>query len=126
VLLVDAANVVGARPTGWWRDRAGAAAQLVDRIRLAADADRIPKPVVIVLEGRARNGVPAGAADGVEVVHAVGTGDDTIVAVVAGASQNVVLVTADRELRARVVAAGASVVGPMWLLDRLDHQVRQR
>ena len=28
VLLVDAANVVGSRPTGWWRDRAGAMARL--------------------------------------------------------------------------------------------------
>lgn len=30
VLLVDAANVVGSVPDGWWRDRAGAAARLRD------------------------------------------------------------------------------------------------
>ena len=29
VLVVDAANVVGSRPDGWWRDRAGAAARLL-------------------------------------------------------------------------------------------------
>ena len=28
VLVVDAANVVGSVPDGWWRDRAGAAARL--------------------------------------------------------------------------------------------------
>ncbi len=31
-------NVVGARPTGWWRDRAAAASQLVERIRAAIAA----------------------------------------------------------------------------------------
>ena len=29
VLLVDVANTVGARPDGWWRDRAGATARLL-------------------------------------------------------------------------------------------------
>ena len=32
VLLVDAANVVGSRPDGWWRDRAGAATRLLARL----------------------------------------------------------------------------------------------
>src|SRR3954464_480562 len=32
VLLVDAANVVGARPDGWWRDRAGATTRLLRRL----------------------------------------------------------------------------------------------
>ena len=30
VLVVDAANVVGSRPDGWWKDRAGAARRLHD------------------------------------------------------------------------------------------------
>lgn len=29
VVLVDVANVMGSRPTGWWRDRAGAARKLL-------------------------------------------------------------------------------------------------
>jgi rRNA-processing protein FCF1 len=122
VLLVDAANVIGSRPTGWWRDRAGAARHLVDRIAGAAAADRIPKPVVIVLEGAAREGSPAGASRGVEVVHAQGSGDDTLVSLAAeaGAGADVLLVTADRGLRARAAAVGASAVGPSWLLDRLE------
>jgi len=34
-ILVDAANVVGSRPDGWWRDRSGAARSLVDRVQRA-------------------------------------------------------------------------------------------
>jgi hypothetical protein len=30
VLLVDIANVMGSRPDGWWRDRAGAATRLLN------------------------------------------------------------------------------------------------
>jgi hypothetical protein len=35
VLVVDGANVVGSRPTGWWRDRAGAAERLHHAIATA-------------------------------------------------------------------------------------------
>src|SRR3954454_5967456 len=118
VLLVDAANVVGFRPTGWWRDSPGAAPPLVERIRQAAG--RLPGPVVVVLEGQAKRGVAPGAADGVEVVHAPGSGDDTIVALAAASDAPVVVVSADRGLGYRVREAGAEVVGPGWLLDRLE------
>ena len=32
VLIVDAANVVGSVPDGWWKDRAGAARRLHERL----------------------------------------------------------------------------------------------
>ena len=32
VLVVDVANVVGSRPDGWWRDRAGATSRLLARL----------------------------------------------------------------------------------------------
>jgi hypothetical protein len=118
-LVVDAANVVGSRPDGWWRDRAGAAARLVARLSAAA----VPHDeVVVVLEGAARAGVPAGPDGAVVVVHATGSGDDTIVAEAAARvaeGREVAVVTADRGLQARVEAAGASVVRPSWLLERL-------
>jgi 8-oxo-dGTP diphosphatase len=128
VLLVDAANVVGSRPNGWWRDRAGAARQLVERIRAAAaggrlggpSADLATGPIVVVLEGAARPGVAEGTAEGVEVVHAPGSGDDTLVALAKSAPPPVQVVSADRGLRARIEAAGGQVAGPGWLLDRLD------
>ena len=119
MLLVDAANVVGSRPTGWWRDRAGAAAGLVERIRAATAAAMLDFPVVVVLEGAARRGVPEGDRDGVTVVHAPGEGDETLAAVAEAATQPVTLVSADRALGDRCRAAGADVVGPGWLLDRL-------
>jgi rRNA-processing protein FCF1 len=119
MLLVDAANVVGSRPNGWWRDRPGAARDLVARIRRVAAEGGVPTPVVVVLEGQAKRGVDKGVADGVEVVHAAGEGDDTLVAVAAGSDEPVVLVSADRELGERARAVGADVVGPTWLLERL-------
>jgi hypothetical protein len=120
MLLVDAANVIGSRPTGWWRDRAGAATSFVTKVRAAAASGRVDQPVVVVLEGKSRQGVPTGLADGVTVLHAQGSGDDALVDVVAGASgEAVTLVTADRELRRRAEDLGAEVVGPSWLLDRL-------
>jgi rRNA-processing protein FCF1 len=80
--------------------------------------------VAVVLEGEARVGVPAGFADGVLVLHADGMGDDTLVDVVARATDQVItLVTADRELRRRAVALGADVVGPRWLLARLEERL---
>jgi uncharacterized protein YaiI (UPF0178 family) len=122
VLVVDAANVVGSRPTGWWRDRPGAARDLVARVRTATRERQLDAPVVIVLEGRARDGAPPGTEDGVEVVHARGAGDDTIVDVAAAAARDsaVTVVTADRGLAARVRDHGATIVGPNWLLGRLD------
>jgi hypothetical protein len=120
MLLIDAANVVGSRPTGWWRDRAGAARSFVQRVRDATAAGVLSAPVVIVLEGQARRGVTEGASDGVDVVHAAGEGDDTLAALAASGPLPVTLVTADRGLAARARKVGADVVGPNWLLDLLD------
>ncbi len=115
VLVVDGANVVGSRPDGWWRDRAGAAARLHERLRALTAYDE----VVLVLEGRARPGVPEGLDGPVLTVHAPGEGDDTIASVAtdrAADGHRVVVVTADRGLRARVAGAGCEVVGPRHVL----------
>jgi hypothetical protein len=126
-VLVDVANVVGSRPDGWWRDRAGATSRLLDR--LAALAGRaVPGPggaeiavvaLVAVVEGRARD---VAAPDGVRLVRAPGSGDDALAATapeLAGGDDDLLVVTADRGLRARLPAA-AAVAGPGWLLDTLD------
>jgi hypothetical protein len=111
LLIVDAANVVGSVPDGWWRDRRGAAERLRDR--LAADGlpgHDGPVEIVLVVEGAAR-GVQS--VPGVRVEPAPGSGDDHMVELVAGAGERPVLVvTADRELRRRVQDLGAEVTGP--------------
>jgi hypothetical protein len=118
MLVIDAANVIGSRPTGWWRDRPGASRAFTERVRSTVTAKRLGPPVTIVLEGQARAGADEADLDGVKVVHAPGEGDDTIAAI-AGANRDVVVVTADRELADRVRAVNARVVGPSWLLDQL-------
>ncbi|MFJ8691544.1 NYN domain-containing protein [Streptomyces roseolilacinus] len=115
LLIVDAANVVGSVPDGWWRDRRAAAERLRDHLaRYAADGvpgllDG-PLDVVLVVEGRARGVEPVG---GVRVVAAPGEGDDTIADLArASAGRRCVVVTADRELRRRVGEYGAECAGP--------------
>ncbi|MFJ5559782.1 NTP pyrophosphohydrolase [Streptomyces sp. NPDC093250] len=111
LVIVDAANVVGSVPDGWWRDRRGAAERLRDRLATEG-VPGLPGPVeiVLVVEGAAR-GVES--VPGVRVESAPGSGDDHIVDLVAEAGDRPVLVvTADRELRRRVTALGAETVGP--------------
>jgi hypothetical protein len=127
VLLVDAANVVGARPDGWWRDRAGATGRLLGRLAAPLTGDDVPAvdEVVVVVEGAARD-VPA--PDGVRLVRAPGSGDDALAAeaaALAAAGRAVLAVTADRGLRARL-PAGTDVRGPGWLLGVLDRMAGNR
>lgn len=117
VLVVDAANVVGAVPDGWWKDRAGAARRLHERLLVA---DTPYDEIVLVLEGAAKGGVRAGRDAHVRTVHAPRDGDTEIRAQArsaAAAGSRVVVVTADRALAANV--APAQVLSPTWLLDRL-------
>ena len=124
VLVVDVANTMGSRPDGWWRDRAAAAARLLGEIAplsgsevTTADGVRLRVVrLVAVLEGRARN---VEAPEGVEAVRAAADGDAAVAAVAAevvASGQLVLVVTADRGLRARL-PAGALVAGPRWLLS---------
>jgi hypothetical protein len=120
MLIVDVANVVGSRPTGWWRDRPGAARDFAGRVRRAVADGSLDSPVVLVLEGKAKAGVAEHAApDGVAVVHAPGSGDDAIADLASEHGGVAVVVTADRALAARVRASGARVDGPSSLLARL-------
>jgi hypothetical protein len=116
VLVVDVANVMGSRPDGWWRDRAGAATRLLDSLVPLAELGRI----VAVLEGQARTAtVPAQ----IEATLAPADGDSTIVAVaqaVLAEGDQPLVVTADRGLRARL-PVGTRIAGPRWLLDQCSN-----
>jgi hypothetical protein len=124
VLIVDAANVVGSVPDGWWRDRRGATIRLRDAlVPIAANGlgpldpasvsvPRGPADVVLVVEGAA-SGLES--VPGVRVVSAPWSGDDQIVTEAEAAvreGRTVYVVTADRGLRSRVTAVGARVLGP--------------
>jgi hypothetical protein len=108
--VVDASNVIGSRPDGWWRDRAGAARRLIEQLRGAGIA-----PAVVVLD--AGPDELLGDADGVRVVRAPRRGrdaaDDEIVRLLQDelAPEDVVVVTSDAALAARVRALGACVQG---------------
>lgn len=114
VLIVDAANVVGSVPDGWWRDRRGAAERLRDRLVTVAEEGLPDHPgpleVVLVVEGAARG---VDSVPGVRVVAAPGSGDDRIVELAREfVDRSRLVVTADRELRHRVGELGAEVTGP--------------
>ncbi|MEU9961347.1 NTP pyrophosphohydrolase [Streptomyces sp. NPDC050982] len=114
LVIVDAANVVGSVPDGWWRDRRGAAERLRDLlVPYAADGlpgHPGPLELVLVVEGGARGIAPV---PGVRVDEAPGSGDDRIVELTAQAADRPrLVVTADRELRRRVGELGAEVTGP--------------
>jgi len=121
-VIVDGNNVMGCRPDGWWRDRAGASRRLVER--LGAWAARTGEPVVVVFD-RAPPGVPP-TAPGVDVRYASRPGrdaaDDVIAALVARAPEPATLrvVTSDAGLATRVRAHGARVTGARALREDLD------
>jgi hypothetical protein len=124
LLIVDAANVVGSVPDGWWRDRRAAAERLRDALvplatvglspdALGAPAWAVGTPldVVLVVEGAARG---VAAVPEVTVASAPGSGDDLIAELAAGADgeRPCLVITADRGLRTRVTATGAHYAGP--------------
>lgn len=112
LVIVDAANVIGSVPDGWWRDRRGAAERLRDRLaRDGVPGREGPVELVLVVEGAARGVEPV---PGVRVEAAPRSGDDRIVELVAEEARGrpCLVVTADRELRRRVGEWGAEVTGP--------------
>lgn len=124
VLVVDVANVMGSRPDGWWRDRAGAATRLMAAlvplslslpVEEVEPVDRIGR-IVAVIEGRSRAAIDP---PGIEVVRAPADGDSTIVEIAAQVLADggiPLVVTADRGLRERL-PSGSRNAGPTWLLD---------
>jgi 8-oxo-dGTP diphosphatase len=125
-VVVDSANVVGSVPNGWWADRVGATERLASQLAgLVAttvptdDQHGVVSSVHLVVEGKARTATVPSPIHG---VIADGSGDDAIVEVserLAAETNNLVVVTADRELRERVERATdhrAAMRGPKWLL----------
>jgi predicted RNA-binding protein with PIN domain len=120
--LIDASNVIGSRPDGWWRDRAGATERLLKALReLAAGEDEV---VVVLDAGPARW---AGRSGSLEVAIAPRRGrdaaDDEIVRRLSADvdPRSVRVVTSDGALAARVRASGAEVMGAGAFRRRLGY-----
>jgi predicted RNA-binding protein with PIN domain len=110
--LVDASNVIGSRPDGWWRDRDGAAARLLEALReFARDEDE----VVVVLDAGPAEW--AGRDGAFEVAIAPRRGRDAADDEIArrlsedADAGSVRVVTSDAGLAARARELGADVVG---------------
>ncbi|WP_430334043.1 NUDIX domain-containing protein [Rhodococcus sp. ACT016] len=124
-VLLDTANVVGSRPNGWWRDRAGATTELLDRL-----AQVLPRTIELpgggfgwlprieaILEGVARG---AGHVDARVSVHiASGSGDDEVARLAMSDGALTAVVTADRGLRGRLPGS-VLTLSPSTVLGWLD------
>ena len=116
--LIDASNVIGVRPDGWWRDRASAARRLIAVVRALGE------PATIVLDAGPDDLL--GESEGVTVVRAGRRGrdaaDDEIVRLLREDDDpaGVTVVTSDAALAARVRALGARVEGAGTFRARLD------
>jgi predicted RNA-binding protein with PIN domain len=119
--VVDAMNVIGTRPDGWWRDRHGAIARLVAQLEAFARAQ--DATVCVVLEHAPS---PPITSDVVEVAHAPRGGrdaaDDEIARRVSADADPASLrvATSDRRLAERVRAVGAAVEPAAAFRARLD------
>jgi predicted RNA-binding protein with PIN domain len=130
--IVDAMNVIGTRPDGWWKDRRAAMVRLVERIeRWAADGGHdvtvvFEKPVSppirssIVTIGHAPKAAPNSADDEiVRLVLAAGLlADDD--------RPGIAVVTSDSALAERVRDAGATVVAAAGFRDLVDDPADRR
>jgi predicted RNA-binding protein with PIN domain len=108
--IVDGNNVFGSRPDGWWNDRAQAQRRFAQRVAewcrdLAEDVD-----VTLVFDAPVAEATAELAGGNLRIVEASRRGrdaaDDTIVELVdaqlGGADHDLVVVTSDRGLRARL------------------------
>jgi uncharacterized protein YaiI (UPF0178 family) len=119
--VIDGMNVIGSRPSGWWRDRPGAMRELVEELK--AFAEETGEPVTVVLDGKP---FELEGGDAVDVRFASRRGpnaaDDDIAALVESDDDpaDLSVVTSDGDLAGRVREAGATVVGAGSFRRRLD------
>ena len=120
-LIVDAMNVIGTKPDGWWRDRPAAWRRLA--AQLERHAERTGDEILVVIDGRRPSDWEHG--DAIKSVFAPGgpdAADDEIVARVKadGDPGSLRVVTSDRGLAERVRELGAEVVAAKAFRSELD------
>jgi predicted RNA-binding protein with PIN domain len=119
--IVDAMNVIGTRPDGWWKNRHGA------RIRLIEQLERWASPeghqVTVVFEGPTSAPIQSSA---IRIHHApramANSADDEIVRMVRDDERpsQINVVTSDATLADRVRGLGACVCPAARFRDLID------
>jgi uncharacterized protein YaiI (UPF0178 family) len=119
--LVDAMNVIGTRPDGWWKDRGAAVARLVEELeRWAARGDDL---VTVVLERAPSEEIGSKA---IEIAHAPAPGPNAADRVIVRLLEEEIdpaeatVVTSDRALADRARELGAAVEPASSFRRRLD------
>jgi predicted RNA-binding protein with PIN domain len=119
--IVDGMNVIGSRPDGWWKDRNGAMAALVDRLDRWASLQG--DDVTVVFE---RPPTTAIGSSMIEIAYApkaaANSADDEIVRLVQADARphEIQVVTSDKELTNRVASLGACVYPAAGFRDVID------
>lgn len=114
-------NVIGSRPDGWWRDRGRAIRRLVGQVDRWAEGRG--ERVTVMLEREPRGELRTAR---VEVAWARSDGADAADREILArlpewlAEGEVVVVTSDRDLKAKAIAAGAEVVPSRPFRAELD------
>ena len=122
MIVVDAMNVRGCVPDGWWRDKDDALGRLIAAV---AAHDFAGEWVVIVADGRPVEGAPAGTHGDVELRYAGHTApnaaDDLIVEIVTADDDvgAITVVTSDRGLIDRL-PDGTRIEGAKSFRNRVE------
>jgi uncharacterized protein YaiI (UPF0178 family) len=121
--IVDAMNVIGTRPDGWWSDRHGAMVRLVDELERWVGTEG--EDVTVVFEHPPS---PPISSPVVEIAHAPRPGRDSadreIVRLLRerGGGEHTRVVTSDRELADQARMLGATVEPAKAFRRRLDDE----
>jgi predicted RNA-binding protein with PIN domain len=119
--LVDAMNVIGSRPDGWWKDRHAAMRRLVDQLERWAVAEG--EEVTVVFE---RPPSPPIGSERIEIACAPrakpNAADEEIVRLLQASKQagQVTVVTSDHDLAAQARRLGAAVEPASAFRRRLE------
>lgn len=131
-IIVDGANVMGSRPDGWWRDRAGAARRLRDQLIVLAGQGMPALPesmgtpaldtwfpdYVLVVEGAARSVAAAHGAGESPAAHGAGESPSS--------PADRVWVLAARGSGDDTIAEAAHEIEGRRLVITADRELRQR
>jgi uncharacterized protein YaiI (UPF0178 family) len=119
--VIDAMNVIGSRPDGWWRDRRRAIERLSEQVERWAEHGE--ERVTVMLEHEPSQELHA---ERIEIAWATAPGADAadreiLARLPAWLTEDAVtIVTSDRDLRTKALTAGAEVVPSRPFRAELD------